>query len=140
MLSAAHVLAMDAKNLLDVVDSIRIKNPDLFHEEKIENENYSIEEQAYENLKNETHPTLNQDEIYVNQPTLYVHLAPLLRTMSRAPLFFGITKLISFLFLYAQKNWYLICWKAFQSENIEKFRFFSRRPSTFSERNNFYYV
>lgn len=26
MLSAAHVLAMDAKNLLDVVDSIRIKN------------------------------------------------------------------------------------------------------------------
>lgn len=27
MLSAAHVLAMDAKNLLDVVDSIRIKYP-----------------------------------------------------------------------------------------------------------------
>lgn len=27
MLSSAHVLAMDAKNLLDVVDSIRIKYP-----------------------------------------------------------------------------------------------------------------
>lgn len=27
MLSAAHVLAMDAKNLLDVVDSIRIRYP-----------------------------------------------------------------------------------------------------------------
>lgn len=30
MLSAAHVLAMDAKNLLDVVDSIRLRFPDLF--------------------------------------------------------------------------------------------------------------
>lgn len=30
MLSAAHVLAMDAKNLLDVVDSVRIRHPDLF--------------------------------------------------------------------------------------------------------------
>lgn len=30
MLSAAHVLAMDAKNLLDVVDSVRIRYPDLF--------------------------------------------------------------------------------------------------------------
>lgn len=30
MLSAAHVLAMDAKNLLDVVDSIRIRHPELF--------------------------------------------------------------------------------------------------------------
>lgn len=30
MLSAAHVLAMDAKNLLDVVDSIRIRYPELF--------------------------------------------------------------------------------------------------------------
>lgn len=29
MLSAAHVLAMDAKNLLDVVDSIRIRYPNL---------------------------------------------------------------------------------------------------------------
>uniref|UniRef100_A0A182MV34 Focal adhesion kinase 1 n=1 Tax=Anopheles culicifacies TaxID=139723 RepID=A0A182MV34_9DIPT len=30
MLSAAHVLAMDAKNLLDVVDSIRVRYPNLF--------------------------------------------------------------------------------------------------------------
>lgn len=30
MLSAAHVLAMDAKNLLDVVDSLRIRHPELF--------------------------------------------------------------------------------------------------------------
>lgn len=30
MLSAAHVLAMDAKNLLDVVDSVRMRYPDLF--------------------------------------------------------------------------------------------------------------
>jgi len=29
MLSAAHVLAMDAKNLLDVVDSIRIRCPEV---------------------------------------------------------------------------------------------------------------
>lgn len=30
MLSAAHVLAMDAKNLLDVVDSVRIRYPNVF--------------------------------------------------------------------------------------------------------------
>lgn len=30
MLSAAHVLAMDAKNLLDVVDSLRMRHPELF--------------------------------------------------------------------------------------------------------------
>lgn len=30
MLAAAHVLAMDAKNLLDVVDSIRVRYPTLF--------------------------------------------------------------------------------------------------------------
>lgn len=30
MLAAAHVLAMDAKNLLDVVDSVRIRHPELF--------------------------------------------------------------------------------------------------------------
>lgn len=29
MLSAAHVLAMDAKNLLDVVDSVRIRYPEV---------------------------------------------------------------------------------------------------------------
>jgi len=29
MLSAAHILAMDAKNLLDVIDSIRIRHPDV---------------------------------------------------------------------------------------------------------------
>jgi len=29
MLSAAHVLAMDSKNLLDVIDSIRIRCPDV---------------------------------------------------------------------------------------------------------------
>ncbi len=27
MLSAAHILAMNAKNLLDVIDTIRIKHP-----------------------------------------------------------------------------------------------------------------
>lgn len=37
MLSAAHVLAMDAKNLLDVVDSVRIRFPDLFMAEDIQN-------------------------------------------------------------------------------------------------------
>lgn len=31
MLSSAHVLAMDAKNLLDVVDSLRQRYPDLFN-------------------------------------------------------------------------------------------------------------
>lgn len=30
MLSAAHVLAMDAKNLLDVIDSLRLRYPELF--------------------------------------------------------------------------------------------------------------
>lgn len=29
MLSAAHILAMDAKNLLDVIDSIRVRYPDV---------------------------------------------------------------------------------------------------------------
>jgi len=29
MLSAAHILAMDAKNLLDVVDSIRMRCPNV---------------------------------------------------------------------------------------------------------------
>lgn len=29
MLSAAHVLAMDAKNLLDVIDSIRLRFPEV---------------------------------------------------------------------------------------------------------------
>lgn len=37
MLSAAHVLAMDAKNLLDVVDSVRIRYPNLFMAEDIQN-------------------------------------------------------------------------------------------------------
>ena len=27
MLSAAHILAMNAKNLLDVIDNVRIKHP-----------------------------------------------------------------------------------------------------------------
>lgn len=35
MLSAAHVLAMDAKNLLDVVDSVRVRYPELFTTEEI---------------------------------------------------------------------------------------------------------
>lgn len=34
MLSAAHVLAMDAKNLLDVVDSIRARYPELFAQQQ----------------------------------------------------------------------------------------------------------
>lgn len=45
MLAAAHVLAMDAKNLLDVVDSIRIRFPDvnqqiieMFHKDSQRNE------------------------------------------------------------------------------------------------------
>lgn len=35
MLSAAHVLAMDAKNLLDVVDSLRLRHPELFLNDSI---------------------------------------------------------------------------------------------------------
>lgn len=40
MLSAAHVLAMDAKNLLDVVDSVRVRYPNVFvsTESKSDNE------------------------------------------------------------------------------------------------------
>ncbi len=41
MLSSAHVLAMDAKNLLDVVDSVRIRYPEveeLMKGSKIDNE------------------------------------------------------------------------------------------------------
>lgn len=33
MLSAAHVLAMDAKNLLDVIDSLRLRYPELFKQQ-----------------------------------------------------------------------------------------------------------
>lgn len=40
MLSAAHVLAMDAKSLLDVIDSIRCRFPNLFHAPAFE-ENHS---------------------------------------------------------------------------------------------------
>ena len=29
MLSAAHILAMNAKNLLDVIDSVRMKHPNV---------------------------------------------------------------------------------------------------------------
>lgn len=35
MLAAAHALAMDAKNLLDVVDSVRIRYPNVFKSEKL---------------------------------------------------------------------------------------------------------
>ena len=37
MLSAAHVLAMDAKNLLDVIDSIRSRFPNLFEQNRSSN-------------------------------------------------------------------------------------------------------
>lgn len=39
MLSAAHVLAMDAKNLLDVVDSVRIRYPQV---DLVMRENYRV--------------------------------------------------------------------------------------------------
>lgn len=39
MLAAAHVLAMDSKNLLDVVDAIRIRHPELNHQ-PYKNEDY----------------------------------------------------------------------------------------------------
>lgn len=94
MLSAAHVLAMDAKNLLDVVDSVRIRHPELFHVEDsdsspatvlqsvqsvdlaIPNFEASIntsdnwtEQQPYENLSKmgDIPPSSSQNEIYVNQ-------------------------------------------------------------------------
>lgn len=41
MLSAAHVLAMDAKNLLDVIDSIRSRFPNLFHSAESRSSNKS---------------------------------------------------------------------------------------------------
>lgn len=56
MLSAAHVLAMDAKNLLDVVDSVRIRYPELFTVEStlnINNTTYKPCEESDEfHLKN----------------------------------------------------------------------------------------
>lgn len=92
MLSAAHVLAMDAKNLLDVVDSIRKKYPNLStstdSDDIKDGDNVSHAKNSDitpklmgklstinlndENIERKTktcdvQPTSNQEEIYVNQ-------------------------------------------------------------------------
>lgn len=46
MLAAAHVLAMDSKNLLDVVDNIRIRYP-------------QIDRQVFKSMENFQEPTSN---------------------------------------------------------------------------------
>ena len=46
MLSAAHVLAMDAKNLLDVVDSVRMRYPQV---DLMMRENYQVNDVASSN-------------------------------------------------------------------------------------------
>lgn len=91
MLSAAHILAMDAKNLLDVVDSIRVRFPDLFSQSYRNPQpslavsgvelNHAISnqhsasvsalgddsyEQTYQNLA-ECNDSSTGDEIYANQ-------------------------------------------------------------------------
>lgn len=48
MLSAAHVLAMDAKNLLDVVDSVRVRYPDLFINEHSSPSRFKTSEETSE--------------------------------------------------------------------------------------------
>lgn len=48
MLSAAHVLAMDSKNLLDVVDTIRIRHPQIDRQIFKSNDSLPESDQAHE--------------------------------------------------------------------------------------------
>lgn len=57
MLSAAHVLAMDAKNLLDVVDSIRIRFADLFFQPQLSSE--IILDQHHTTIPNQQNMTIS---------------------------------------------------------------------------------
>lgn len=56
MLSAAHALAMDAKNLLDVVDSVRLRYPDLFQHS---NTNFESLGMSLQNLQS---TSINNDD------------------------------------------------------------------------------
>lgn len=61
MLAAAHVLAMDAKNLLDVVDSIRIRFPDV-NQQIIEMFQHSQRNETTEEAAPRQSPTHQQEQ------------------------------------------------------------------------------
>lgn len=61
MLSAAHVLAMDSKNLLDVVDTIRIRHPQI--DRQIFKSNDSLPE------SDQTHESSTSDKPETDQTT-----------------------------------------------------------------------
>lgn len=71
MLSAAHILAMDAKNLLDVIDSIRIRYPDIFYAKPSSNSQISGTFVSICDLKdNDDSPNSTNDESMMNKITV----------------------------------------------------------------------
>ena len=86
MLSAAHILAMDTKNLLDVCDSIRARHPDIVYQitepknspvvelsqfqqspQKKPIQQQDIPEDFYENVVRTTEKAKVTEQIYCNQ-------------------------------------------------------------------------
>lgn len=69
MLSAAHVLAMDAKNLLDVVDSIRARYPDLFIQQQQQQQQLSVFAKPAVPFNHDQYQTEIQHPIDISQYT-----------------------------------------------------------------------
>lgn len=69
MLAAAHVLAMDSKNLLDVVDTIRIRYPQFNkHLFKVSDSIPETESNEVETLEEETSKVSDASTTYPNLP------------------------------------------------------------------------
>ncbi|XP_050079952.1 uncharacterized protein LOC126567727 isoform X2 [Anopheles maculipalpis] len=66
MLSAAHVLAMDAKNLLDVVDSIRVRYPNLFPQQQAQQQP-SAPSSPTQRQQHTVHPSNTQPPMFAQQ-------------------------------------------------------------------------
>lgn len=80
MLSAAHALAMDAKNLLDVVDSVRLRYPDLFQHSNINN--FESLEMSLQNLQTTTIPNDEHESIDPNDSQTYQNVSQIMKTSS----------------------------------------------------------
>lgn len=77
MLSAAHVLAMDAKNLLDVIDSIRSRFPNLFN-----NQHASSDSRSNKSTPNNSATSSPSRKIKPQQQQQQPPLPPLNRIIS----------------------------------------------------------
>ncbi|KAG5900576.1 hypothetical protein JTB14_022881 [Gonioctena quinquepunctata] len=80
MLGAAHVLAMDSKNLLDVVDSIRIRHPQINKEIFKSNESLTESEQIKDS------PEVQKAEVTTHYPTV-LSPTPVSCTFVQTPLY-----------------------------------------------------